>query len=60
VRNSSRPSSAIEVERSLRRLGVERIDLYQIHWPDETGTPVEDSWGEMAGSSTRARSGRSA
>ena len=36
-----------ECEASLRRLGVERIDLYQIHWPDETGTPVEDSWGEM-------------
>ncbi len=34
-------------EASLRRLGVERIDLYQFHWPDETGTPVEDSWGEM-------------
>ena len=37
-----------EVEISLRRLGVERIDLYQFHWPDESGTPVEDSWGEMA------------
>jgi len=36
-----------ECEASLRRLGVERIDLYQFHWPDETGTPVEDSWGEM-------------
>jgi aryl-alcohol dehydrogenase-like predicted oxidoreductase len=31
----------------LRRLGVERIDLYQFHWPDETGTPIEDSWNEM-------------
>ena len=37
-----------EVEASLRRLGVERIDLYQFHWPDETGTRVEDSW-EMMG-----------
>jgi aryl-alcohol dehydrogenase-like predicted oxidoreductase len=36
-----------ECEASLRRLGVERIDLYQFHWPDEVGTPVEDSWGEM-------------
>ena len=36
-----------ECDASLRRLGVERIDLYQFHWPDETGTPVEDSWGEM-------------
>jgi aryl-alcohol dehydrogenase-like predicted oxidoreductase len=37
-----------ECEASLRRLGVERIDLYQFHWPDETGVPVEDSWAEMA------------
>ncbi len=37
-----------ELEASLRRLGVERIDLYQFHWPDQTDTPVEDSWGEMA------------
>jgi len=36
-----------EAEASLRRLGVERIDLYQFHWPDETGTPVEDSWAEI-------------
>src|ERR1700734_1039119 len=36
-----------EVEASLRRLGVERIDLYQFHWPDGIGTPIEDSWREM-------------
>src|SRR5882724_1006453 len=36
-----------ECEASLRRLGVEQIDLYQFHWPDETGTPVEDSWQTM-------------
>ena len=36
-----------ECESSLRRLGIERIDLYQFHWPDETGTPVEDSWEAM-------------
>ena len=36
-----------EVEASLRRLGVERIDLYQFHWPDDTGTPVDDSWEAM-------------
>jgi aryl-alcohol dehydrogenase-like predicted oxidoreductase len=43
-----RPESIrIECEASLQRLGVERIDLYQFHWPDETGTPVEDSWAEM-------------
>ena len=33
-----------EVERSLKRLGVERIDLYQVHWPAEDGTPIEEYW----------------
>jgi aryl-alcohol dehydrogenase-like predicted oxidoreductase len=33
-----------EVENSLRRLGVERIDLYQMHWPAEDGTALEDYW----------------
>jgi aryl-alcohol dehydrogenase-like predicted oxidoreductase len=38
-----------EVDASRRRLGVEVIDLYQIHWPDRhTGTPVERSWQTMA------------
>ncbi|HXW18108.1 MAG TPA: aldo/keto reductase [Candidatus Acidoferrales bacterium] len=37
-----------DLESSLRRLRVERIDLYQIHWPDDTGIPVEESWSEMA------------
>jgi aryl-alcohol dehydrogenase-like predicted oxidoreductase len=38
-----------ECEQSLKRLGVERIDLYQFHWPDRrTGTPVEESWTTMA------------
>lgn len=48
-RRSLRPESIRrECEASLRRLGVERIDLYQFHWPDtETGTPLEDSWSTM-------------
>jgi len=33
-----------EVEASLKRLGVERIDLYQMHWPAEDGTPIEEYW----------------
>jgi aryl-alcohol dehydrogenase-like predicted oxidoreductase len=33
-----------EVEASLRRLGIERIDLYQMHWPAQDGTPIEDYW----------------
>ncbi len=36
-----------ECEASLRRLGVERIDVYQFHWPDEHSTPIEDSWRTM-------------
>jgi aryl-alcohol dehydrogenase-like predicted oxidoreductase len=31
-----------EVDASLRRLGVERIDLYQLHWPPQDGTPIPD------------------
>ena len=44
-----RPESiALECEDSLRRLGLETIDLYQIHWPDNsTGTQIEDSWEAM-------------
>lgn len=30
------------VEQSLRHLGVEYIDLYQVHWPDEQ-TPAEET-----------------
>src|SRR6266545_3044009 len=41
-------SIARECEASLRRLGVERIDLFQFHWPDQSGTPIEDSWAAMA------------
>jgi aryl-alcohol dehydrogenase-like predicted oxidoreductase len=33
-----------EIEESLRRLNVERIDLYQMHWPAEDGTPIEAYW----------------
>jgi aryl-alcohol dehydrogenase-like predicted oxidoreductase len=43
-----RPDSIrVECEASLRRLGVERIDLYQFHWPDQSGTRVEESWETM-------------
>ncbi|MDQ0577685.1 aldo/keto reductase [Agromyces albus] len=36
------------VEGSLRRLGVDRIDLYQMHWPAEDGTPLEEYWSVFA------------
>jgi aryl-alcohol dehydrogenase-like predicted oxidoreductase len=45
-RRTMRPDSVRrELEDSLRRLGVEAIDLYQVHWPD-TGAPLV--WGEGA------------
>jgi aryl-alcohol dehydrogenase-like predicted oxidoreductase len=48
ARDSSPARVRKECEDSLRRLGVEAIDLYQFHWPDQLGTPLADSWGEMA------------
>ncbi len=33
---------------SLKRLGTDWIDLYQLHWPDGTGVPLEETWGGMA------------
>lgn len=36
-----------ECENSLRRLRVDRIDLYQMHWP-EPGADIEEGWTEMA------------
>jgi aryl-alcohol dehydrogenase-like predicted oxidoreductase len=38
-----------ECEESLRRLKVEAIDLYQIHWPPENdGAELEEGWAAMA------------
>jgi aryl-alcohol dehydrogenase-like predicted oxidoreductase len=36
-----------EVEASLRRLKVDMIDLYQIHWPDPD-QDIEEGWQEVA------------
>ncbi|MGI6189906.1 MAG: aldo/keto reductase [Clostridiales bacterium] len=47
VRDSSPESIRKEVDASLTRLGIDVIDLYQIHWPDYD-TPLEDSLNEMA------------
>ena len=33
------------VDRSLKRLGIERIDLYFSHWPDPAGTPYAETLG---------------
>src|SRR5882672_6566445 len=36
-----------ELEASLRRLRVERIDLYQMHWPSRDGSSLEAYWGTL-------------
>jgi aryl-alcohol dehydrogenase-like predicted oxidoreductase len=45
-----RPQSIREqLDDSLRRLQMDYVDLFQIHWPDnETGTTLEESWATMA------------
>jgi aryl-alcohol dehydrogenase-like predicted oxidoreductase len=35
-------------EASLKRLGIDRLDLYQLHWPDDD-VPVAETWEAMAG-----------
>ena len=36
-----------EVEASLKRLGIETIDLYQIHWPNPD-PEIEEGWSKLA------------
>jgi myo-inositol catabolism protein IolS len=33
---------------SLKRLGRDHLDIYFLHWPDDTGVPLEETWGAMA------------
>lgn len=35
-----------QLEKSLKRTGLDYFDLYQIHWPDEN-TPFEETFGEL-------------
>lgn len=44
---AGRESIIRECEDSLRRLGTDYIDLYQIHWPDST-TPIEETMEAVA------------
>jgi len=45
-RIGERKSLRAELENSLRRLQVETIDLYQMHWPADD-VPLEDYWATM-------------
>jgi len=48
IYHSLKPQSiAEEVEASLKRLGVDSIDLYQIHWPNPD-REIEEGWEELA------------
>ena len=46
-RSLNADSLAEEIEASLRRLGVETIDLYQIHWPMPEAE-IEEGWEALA------------
>src|SRR2546429_5418396 len=38
-----------EIENSLRRLSLDVVDLYQIHWPPEPDSPeLEEGWSTLA------------
>ncbi len=45
--NNSLKQIRREAEDSLRRLGVDTIDLYQVHWP-KPEEEIEEAWGVMA------------
>ena len=47
-RNASPARLRAELEDSLRRLQTDVIDLYQVHWPDES-VPLEESAATLAG-----------
>jgi aryl-alcohol dehydrogenase-like predicted oxidoreductase len=46
-RDLSPASLRAECEGSLARLGIERIDLYQLHWPVEETEVVEAAWATL-------------
>ena len=47
VHQLKRDSILREVDSSLKRLGVDAIDLYQIHWPDPE-PDIEEAWATFA------------
>ena len=47
VENISRASIVAECEASLKRLRVDAIDLYQIHWPTDEIADIDEAWAAM-------------
>jgi aryl-alcohol dehydrogenase-like predicted oxidoreductase len=47
VHNLKRDSVLREAEESLKRLGIDAIDLYQIHWPNPE-EDIEEGWSALA------------
>ncbi len=45
-RNLKRDSILYEIEQSLKRLDVNIIDLYQVHWPDPN-TPIKETFSAL-------------
>jgi aryl-alcohol dehydrogenase-like predicted oxidoreductase len=45
-RNSTRSRILVEIDESLRRLGTDYIDVYQVHWPDPL-VPLEETAAAM-------------
>ena len=43
-KSARRRASAASSRPRCKRLGLERIDLYQMHWPARDGTPIEEYW----------------
>jgi aryl-alcohol dehydrogenase-like predicted oxidoreductase len=48
VENLEPASIRRECDASLRRLGVDAIDLYQIHWPSDRIEDIDGAWETMA------------
>jgi len=53
-RSLTAQSVAEELDASLRRLGVEAMDLYQIHWPNPEAE-IEEGWAELARQQTAGK-----
>lgn len=47
-KNLAAESIQLECEDSLRRLHVDAIDLYQIHWPTDDNVDIDVAWGVLA------------